>query len=59
METIIAVVFGIAFGAIVTAGFTMSRKPKTPTKTGSGGGGKINVDNQEVKDQNNQIQQAE
>lgn len=58
METFVAVIFGMIFGAIVTAGFTMTKKPKTPTKTG-GGGGSIHIDNQEVKENNDNFEQAQ
>lgn len=61
METFFAVVFGMVFGAILVFGIVKTQKPKTTTKTGNGGGSSTSfeVDNQEVKDQNNEIKQAE
>lgn len=63
MGTTIAVLFGMAFGAIIVLGIIKTQKPKTPTKTGggnaSGGGGSIETDNQEVKDNNDRFEQAQ
>jgi len=63
METVVAVLFGMAFGAIIVLGIIKTQKPKTPTKTSngntSGGGGSIETDNQEVKDNNDHFEQAQ
>ena len=60
METVVAVLFGMAFGAILTKGFLMHKKSKTKTTTGSGGsGGGIYEDNQEVKEGPTKLEQQQ
>jgi hypothetical protein len=51
METIIAVLFGMFFGFILTKGFIMIFKKETPSqKTGTGGGGYYPSEDQDGQD---------